>query len=103
MTQRTAAEDVISAVIEWQEARRAFLALPPIGLDPKERIPPNVWNRLATAEQRLYALNIGRVPENRTQSIEEAGTYSLFCAYSLRSEDGGKLSARCPYISVPKD
>lgn len=51
-------DEIIAAVIEWQEARRAFLALPPIGLDPKDRIPPEIWNRLATAEQRLYAFKL---------------------------------------------
>ena len=49
-------EDIIAAVIEWQEARRAFLAVPPV--PPHERFPENIWNRLATAEQRLYALKM---------------------------------------------
>lgn len=46
-----------SALTEWHGARSAFLALPQIGTDPKDRVPPDVWNRLATAEQRLYEVS----------------------------------------------
>jgi len=42
------------ALEEWRAARRAFLDLPP--LQQNERVPPDIWNRLAAAESKLFSL-----------------------------------------------
>jgi hypothetical protein len=44
------------AAKEWCEARRAFLAVPPVSSDPKERFPQAIWIRLANAEYSLMKL-----------------------------------------------
>lgn len=44
------------AIVEWREARKAFFAVPPIGMDPKTRFPQDVWVRLGHAEHRLMQL-----------------------------------------------
>jgi len=46
--------DILAAVKEWRDARIAFLAVPPI--DKDARFPPEIWNRLANAEDKLMAV-----------------------------------------------
>lgn len=48
--------DLELAVIEWRDAREAFFALPPLGNNPKDRIPPEILVRLSNAEHRLMDL-----------------------------------------------
>lgn len=45
---------ITAAVIEWNEARRAFCAVP--GVPANLRSPPEIWSRLANAENGLRKL-----------------------------------------------
>lgn len=54
-------EELLAAAREWHDARKAFFAVPPIGVDPKERFPAAIWTRLGDAEDRLSRLvELGR-------------------------------------------
>lgn len=48
--------EILGAVAEWRDARQAFFDVPPIGMDPKERFPREIWDRLGNAEDRLMQL-----------------------------------------------
>ncbi len=48
--------EIERAVAEWRDARRAFLDVPPVPVDPKQRFPAEVWTRLGHAEHRLMKL-----------------------------------------------
>ena len=48
--------ELIAAVKEWRDARQDFFDLPPLGPDPKDRIPPKIWARLGNAEDALMQL-----------------------------------------------
>lgn len=49
--------DLEDAVKEWRDARKAFFAVPPLGNDPKARVPPEIMIRLGHAEDRLARLS----------------------------------------------
>jgi hypothetical protein len=46
----------IAVKAEWGEARSEFLAVPSAAWSDKTPFPPDIWNRLANAEQRLAHL-----------------------------------------------
>lgn len=45
---------LVGAVLEWYRARDGFCAVP--NVKATERFPPEIWNRLANAEDALFRL-----------------------------------------------
>lgn len=61
---------ITAAVVEWNEARRAFCAVP--GVPANLRFPPEIWSRLAKAEDGLRKLAekiASPTPDQKTGSL----------------------------------